>query len=62
MLLKTLTFGNYEKQIENFWRATRMNMVNYQNGKATELVWSDRKFKLGLRDKDFNKNSLKRSR
>ncbi len=62
MLLKTLTFKNYEKQLDTFWRARQMRMVNYQNGKSTELFWSDRKFRAGLKSRDFTKNSLKRSR
>ncbi len=62
MMLKTLTFKNYERQLGTFWRATHMRMVNYQNDKSTELFWSDRKFRAGLKDIDFTKNSLKRSR
>lgn len=62
MLLKTLTFKDYEIQLETFWRPTNMRMVNHQNGKKTELYWSDRKFQSGLSKKDFNMHSLKRSR
>jgi outer membrane lipoprotein-sorting protein len=60
--LKTLAFKGYEKYIDKFWRADEMNMVNHQNGKSTSLVFSDYKFKTGLKDKDFTKNSLKRAR
>jgi len=61
-LLKTLTAGDYHKYLDKFWRAHAVNMVNHQNGKSTELIWSDFKFGVGLKDKDFNKNSLKNVR
>jgi outer membrane lipoprotein-sorting protein len=60
--LKTLTFKGYKKYIDKYWRADEMNMVNHQNGKTTRLEFSDYKFKTGLKDKDFTKNSLKRAR
>ena len=60
--LKTLTFTGYKKYLDKYWRADEMNMVNHQNGKSTRLVWSDYKFRTGLTDKDFSKNSLKRAR
>ena len=60
--LKTLTFKGYKKYIDKFWRVDEMNMVNHQNGKSTQLEFSDYKFKTGLKDKDFTKNSLKRAR
>ncbi len=61
-LLKTLTIKGYEKYLDKFWRADEMNMINHQNGKSTRLVWSGYKFRTGLKDRDFNKNSLKRAR
>ena len=61
-LLKTLTFNGYQKYLDKYWRADKMNMVNHQNGKSTELEWSNYKFRAGLKDRDFNKNSLKRVR
>ncbi len=61
-LLKTLTFHNYKQYLEKFWRAERMFMSNNQNGKSTELIWTDYKFQTGLTSRDFNKNSLKRIR
>jgi len=61
-LLKTFNADNYHQYLDKFWRAHTMNMVNHQNGKSTELKWSDFKFRVGLKDKDFNKNSLKRVR
>jgi len=61
-LLKTLTIEGYQKYLDKYWRADKMNMVNHQNGKSTKLVWSNYKFRLGLKDRDFNKNSLRRAR
>jgi hypothetical protein len=37
-------------------------MENIQNGKATVLILSNFKFRNGLSEKDFDKNSLKRMR
>jgi hypothetical protein len=39
-----------------------MSMMNHQSEKATELIWNDFKFKTGVSDASFSKNSLKRSR
>jgi outer membrane lipoprotein-sorting protein len=61
-LLKTLIVKGYKKYLDKYWRAEEMNMVNHQTGKSTTLVLSDYKFRTGLRDNDFNKNSLKRAR
>ncbi|NOZ09430.1 MAG: outer membrane lipoprotein-sorting protein [Gammaproteobacteria bacterium] len=60
--LKTLTFHNYQQYLGQYWRPERMEMVNHQSGKATTLTWSNYKFKTGLTDRDFDKNSLKRIR
>jgi outer membrane lipoprotein-sorting protein len=61
-LLKTLTFSDYKQYIAKHWRADAQEMINHQNGKSTELKWSNYNFKTGLTDSDFNRNSLKRAR
>ncbi|MEH6579621.1 MAG: outer membrane lipoprotein-sorting protein [Amphritea sp.] len=61
-LLKTLTFAGYQQYLNKYWRADEQKMVNHQNGKSTELEWSDYQFRSGLKESDFNKNSLKRAR
>lgn len=61
-LLKTLTFKDYKKYLDRFWRADEMFMVNHQTGKSTRLLWKNYKFRTGLKDRDFNRNSLKRAR
>lgn len=61
-LLKTLTFTGYKQYLAKHWRAAKQSMVNHQNGKSTELNWTNYAFKTGLSDSDFNRNSLKRAR
>jgi hypothetical protein len=61
-LLKTLTIKGYQQYLDKYWRADEMNMINHQNAKSTRLVWSNYKFRVGLKDRDFNKNTLKRVR
>jgi len=60
--LKTLVSEGYKKYLEKYWRPDNMNMVNHQNGKSTELIFSNYEFQTGLEDSDFNQNSLKRAR
>jgi len=61
-LLKTLTFSDYKQYLAKYWRADKQEMINHQNGKSTELKWSNYNFKTGLNESDFNRNSLKRAR
>ncbi len=61
-LLKTLTNSGYKQYLGQFWRPDKMFMENHQTGKSTILKWENYKFKTGLTDKDFSRNSLKRAR
>jgi outer membrane lipoprotein-sorting protein len=61
-LLKTLTSNDYKQYLEQYWRPNEMLMENHQTGKSTLLKWENYKFKNGLSDKDFSRNSLKRAR
>lgn len=61
-LLKTLTFKEYRKYLDRFWRPHDMNMVNHQTGKSSQLLWSDYTFGTGLTVNDFNQHSLTRIR
>jgi len=61
-LLKTQTFKNYKQYLNQYWRAGEQLMTNHQNGKSTELLWQGYQFGLGLTDRDFDKNTLKRAR
>ena len=61
-LLKTLTNHDFKQYLEQYWRAHRMDMLNHQTGKSTRLDWTNYRFRTGLTDRDFDKNTLKRSR
>ena len=61
-LLKTQTFRGYHQYLGKYWYPDEMFMQNHQTGKTTLLKWSDYKFNNGFKDRDFNKNSLKRAR
>jgi len=61
-LLKTLISSGYKQYLNQYWRPSEMLMENHQTGKSTLLKWEDYKFKTGLTDKDFSRNSLKRAR
>lgn len=61
-LLKTLTSEDYQQYLSTYWRPNLMTMVNHQTGKSTQLKWLNYQFKVGLKDKDFNKSSLKRAK
>lgn len=61
-LLKTLTATGYQQYLDQYWRASEMFMDNHQTGKSTTLVWENYQFGTGLKDRDFDRNSLKRAR
>lgn len=60
--LKTLMLHEYEKYLDQYWRAQRMEMVNHLNGKSTTLTWSGYEFRNDFTDRDFDRNTLKRVR
>jgi len=61
-LLKTLVETEFKQYLDQYWRAQRMDMENHLTGKSTTLIWSDYAFRNGYKDRDFNRNSLKRAR
>lgn len=61
-LLKTLTFNHYKQYLDKYWRAHEQVMDNRQNGKTTVLTLSDYQFRIGLNDRNFDRNSLRRAR
>ncbi|MEN8131749.1 MAG: outer membrane lipoprotein-sorting protein [Pseudomonadota bacterium] len=61
-LLKTLKFSNYQQYLDKYWRADKQFMQNHQTGKTTQLVFNEWQFRVGLGTRDFDRNSLKRSR
>ncbi len=60
--MKTLTFANYKKFLDRYWRAHDLEMENLVTGKSTHLTFSDFRFRTGLRAADFTKQALKRVR
>lgn len=61
-LLKVLTMHNYQLYLEKYWRPMELRMENHQTGKSTDLITHSLKFKTGLSDNDFDKDSLMRAR
>jgi len=61
-LLKTLEQKDYRQYNDKFWRAHLLAMTNHKTKKSTDLVFGEFAFKTGLRDRDFVKNTLKRTR
>lgn len=61
-LLKTLTFKDHTLYLDKYWRPVTLNMVNHQTSKSTELKTNTLTFRVGLKDSDFNKATLKRAR
>lgn len=61
-LIKTLTLGDYREYEGGYWRTHRMEMVNHQTKKSTDLRYGDYTFGTGLSDDDFVKNALLRIR
>lgn len=59
VLLKTLTFHEYQQYLNQYWRASRLEMVNHQNGKSSTLARKNYKFRNGFKDNDFSEAVLK---
>jgi hypothetical protein len=60
-LLKTLILTNY-REYDGIWRAQRMEMVNHQTGKSTDLIYGEYEFGVGLTEDDFVRGRLTRLR
>ncbi len=61
-LLKTLTYHGYEQYLGEYWRPSLMAMENHQNGKSTDLRFSEWEFATGLAEGDFTPSRLRRAR
>jgi len=61
-LLKTLIASDHQQYLGHYWRPSRMEMENHQNGKSTTLEWSNYQFKTGLGENDFQSQTLQRAR
>ena len=58
-LLKTFEAKEFQLYNNEFWRADSFTMVNHQNGKSTQLLWSDYTFSKGLNERNFDQRSLR---
>ena len=61
-ILKTLVTSNWQQYLGQYWRPDQMDMSNHQTGKSTKLMWNNYQFKTGLDERDFDRNTLKRTR
>ncbi len=61
-LLKTLTFSDYRKYQDRYWRSHQLDMVNHRTGKSTQLVYGDYEFDTNLTKRDFTKGAMERQR
>ena len=61
-LLKTLSYNDFKLYLDKYWRPMKMDMINHQTKKSTELNTLTLEFNTGLKDSDFNKATLKRAR
>jgi len=61
-LLKTLVYENYQRYLDQYWRAHVLKMKNHQTGKSTDLLTEAWKFRLGQKASLFTPARLKRAR
>ncbi|TXL23244.1 outer membrane lipoprotein-sorting protein, partial [Methylococcaceae bacterium HT2] len=61
-LIKSQKFIDYKQYLDQYWRAAKTEMQNHLTGKSTTLLWQSYKFRTGLTARNFDKNTLKRSR
>ncbi len=61
-LLKTLSYHGYRQYLDRFWRPDRMAMENHQNGKSTDLVFTEWSFANGLSEDQLTPSRLRRAR
>ena len=61
-LLKTLSYHGYQQYLDQFWRPDRMTMTNHQNGKSTDLVFTEWSFANGLDESQFTPSRLRQAR
>ena len=58
-LIKTLIFNDYQKHLNQYWRAHELAMTNHQTGNKTVLTIDAIEFRTSLKERDFSKNHLK---
>lgn len=60
-LMKTLTYRDYKKYLNKYWRPSEMLMENHLTGKTTTLQFENFNFRTDLNSKDFTQNGLVRA-
>lgn len=60
--LKTLSFHDYQQYLDKHWRAARLEMINHQTLKSTNLNFQNYVFASGLDEREFNQSGLARMR
>ena len=60
--LKTLTFADYRRYLDRYWRAGEQKMVNHLTGASTRLEWTDFRFRTNLDKSEFTHTALRRVR
>ncbi|NOX75375.1 MAG: outer membrane lipoprotein-sorting protein [Gammaproteobacteria bacterium] len=61
-LLKTLQINEHKQYEGKYWRPSHMRMDNHLTKKSTDLYWENYRFNTGLSARNFDRNSLKRTR
>jgi uncharacterized protein len=56
--LKTLTYEDYKLYNNKYYRANKLNMMNHQTGKKTQLLFTNYKFGINLSENDLNEANL----
>ena len=60
-LLKTLNYSEYKLYRDKFWRAGKLEMINHQSNKETQLFFDNYNFDVNLKDDDFTELALRRA-
>lgn len=58
--IKELTFHNYTRYADQFWRPAKIEMKNLQNGNESVIEWQDYQFGIGLAEDQFHPRNIKR--
>ncbi len=54
--------SDYKQYLGKFWNAHTLKMVNHNTSKETDIAISETEYQTGLKDSDFNRQTLKRVR
>lgn len=61
-LLKTLLATDYRQYLDKYWRPHKLQMLNEQTGKSTDLILESIQFQTGRTNADFDVTALERAR